>query len=230
MRQANSPSTPFLGDGGSPGVSWWYDWGPAGTGAPAGIEFDPMVWGTQMPASVAHAPYLLTFNEPDNPQQSNMSASEAAALWPQIENLAKANGIPAIVSPAVQQSIPWLQSFFSACASCQVDYVAVHFYGCSLDYVGMWIGLNEYLQQFYQFNRPLWLTEFSCDPNQTVVQQTDYMKVAVPFLESNDHVFRYSWFSDDAIPNAMLTQGDHGPLNALGQLYVSLPEACKSHP
>jgi hypothetical protein len=229
MPQSTPPSIAFLGDGGSAGVSWWYNWGPTGSGEPPGIEFDPMVWGSAVPgaANVAHAPYLLTFNEPDSPQQSNLSASQAAALWPRIEDLAKTNSIPAIVSPAVSSSISWMQSFFSACSSCQVDFVAVHFYGCALHTQGQWIGLTEYLAQFYQFNRPIWLTEFSCDANQTVAQQTAYMQVAVPYLESNDHIFRYSWFSHNEIANGMLTQGDNGPLNALGQLYLSLPETCK---
>ena len=53
------------------------------------------------------------------------------------------------------------------------------------------------------------------------------MQVAVTYLESTEHVFRYSWFSDSPISNAMLTSGNI--LNALGQLYVSLPESCKSN-
>jgi hypothetical protein len=196
------------------------------------MEFDPMVWGSQIPAasSLAHAQYLLTFNEPDNAQQSNMSPSAAANLWPQIEKLATANGIPYIVSPGVSSSVSWLQSFFADCQGCKVDYVAVHFYGCTLDTQGGWIGLTEYLQQFYQFNRPIWLTEFSCDGKQTVAAQTSYMQVAVPYLEGNDHIFRYSWFSHDQIPNGMLTQGDNGPLSSLGALYVSLPQTCRATP
>jgi hypothetical protein len=227
--ESTPPSIAFLTDASpaSPAISWWYNWGPKGTGQPPAIEFDPMVWGSQIPASasVDGAPYLLTFNEPDNPQQSNMSPSQAAALWPQIESLAKAKGIPAIVSPAVSSSLSWMEEFMTACSGCQVDYIAVHFYGCTLDTAGQWIGLTEYLAQFYPFNRPIWLTEFSCDVNQTVAQQTAYMQVAIPYLESNAHVFRYSWFSAAQIPNGMLSRA--GALTPLGQRYVSLPQACK---
>jgi hypothetical protein len=229
MPESTPPSIAFLSglDGGAPAISWWYNWGPTGTGQPPVIEFDPMVWGSQIPASasVAQARYLLTFNEPDNTQQSNMSPSQAAGLWPQIEALAKSKNIPAIVSPAVSSSLSWMQEFMADCTGCQVDYIAVHFYGCTLDTAGQWIGLTEYLEQFYPFNRPLWLTEFSCDANQTAAQQTAYMQVAIPYLEGNDHVFRYSWFSASQIPNGMLSRA--GSLTALGQLYVSLPEACK---
>jgi hypothetical protein len=230
MTQSEAPSSAFVGSGSNPGIVWWYDWGLTGTGQAAGIEFDPMIWSPPLPSAskiASNAKYLLTFNEPDNSSQSNVSATTAASLWPQIESIATADGIPYIVSPGVASSVTWLQDFFNACTGCKVDYVAVHFYGCLLDTSGQWIGLSEYLEQFYQFNRPLWLTEFSCDATQTLASQTSYMQVAVPYLENNDHVLRYSWFSDSPIPNAMLTNGNGGPLNALGQLYVSLPASCK---
>jgi hypothetical protein len=208
---------------------WWYNWGANGSGQAAGIEFDPMIWGTkQLPAKPTQAQYLLTFNEPDNPQQSNMSPTAAVGYWPQIQSIAKTAGIPYIVSPAVASYSPtdtWIESFMTACTNCQIDYIAVHFYGCSLHTSGKFTGLAEYLAQFYQFNKPIWLTEFSCDPSQSVALQTAYMQAAIPYLESEPHVFRYSWFSDGKIPNATLTSG--GSLNNLGKLYVSLPEACK---
>ncbi len=231
MPQSTPPSGAFLGDGGASGVSWWYDWGPTGSGQPAAIEFDPMIWSPPLPdpSKLPHAQYLLTFNEPDNGSQSNVSPSNAASLWPQIESIATTDGIPNIVSPAVASSVSWMQGFFSACTGCKIDYVAVHFYGCLLHTSGQWMGLAEYLAQFYPFNKPIWLTEFSCDAGQSVAAQTNYMQAAVPYLESDSHVFRYSWFSHDEIKNGMLTNGDNGPLNALGQLYVSLPASCTTN-
>jgi hypothetical protein len=185
-----------------------------------------MIWGKgQIGSKPPKAQYLLTFNEPDNGQQSNLSAATAVSLWPQIQSIAQAAGIPYIVSPAVASSLTWIQNFMSACTNCQVDYIAVHFYGCSLHTTGGFTGLAEYLAQFYQFNKPLWLTEFSCDAGQSVASQTAYMQAAIPYLESTPQVFRYSWFSANPIPNAMLTSGSS--LTNLGKIYVSLPEACK---
>jgi hypothetical protein len=186
-----------------------------------------MAW-SGVPSSVTQGPYLLGFNEPDNGSQSNLSPSQAAGMWPQLENLAKKEGIQYIVSPAVATSVPWMKSFISDCANCQVDFIAVHFYGCLLHSTPQWTGLAEYLQQFYQFNKPIWLTEFSCDASQSTQQQTAYMQAAIPYLESNPWVYRYSWFNAGPIPNAELTSnGGSGALTALGQIYVSLPEACK---
>ena len=47
------------------------------------------------------------------------------------------------------------------------------------------------------------------------------MRAAIPYLESNPKVFRYSWFSADPIPNAKLMNSDGSP-TALGQVYISL--------
>src|SRR5258708_5458428 len=134
----------------SPGVSWWYDWGSQGSGAPAAIEFVPMIWGTKSlnDSLPAGANYVLGFNEPNFKQQSNLTPAQAAAAWPTVEAKAKAAGIP-LVSPAVnfcgspsdpsQCSDPsitdpytWLKDFFAACSGCEVDYVAVHWYNCDL--------------------------------------------------------------------------------------------------
>jgi hypothetical protein len=77
-----------------------------------------------------------------------------------------------------------------------------------------------------QLGKPIWLTEFSCDTTHSVADQMAYMQAAIPYLESSPNVFRYSWFSASAIPNAQLMNAD-GSLTALGQTYVALPEACR---
>jgi hypothetical protein len=51
------------------------------------------------------------------------------------------------------------------------------------------------------------------------------MRAAIPYLEGNPKVFRYSWFSADPIPNAKLINSDGSP-TALGQVYISLPQSC----
>jgi hypothetical protein len=48
------------------------------------------------------------------------------------------------------------------------------------------------------------------------------MREAIPVLEDDPNVFRYSWFSADPIPGAQLLDGS-GKLNALGRVYVGLP-------
>ncbi len=45
--------------------------------------------------------YLLTYNEPDNASQANMTTAQVLGLWPQLQAL----GVPPLVSPAMQNTL-----------------------------------------------------------------------------------------------------------------------------
>jgi len=221
----------------SPGVGWWYNWATKGSGD-NGVEFVPMMWGKSdvNTAVAAGARFLLTFNEPNFHAQSNITAEDAAALWPKVEEQAHAAGVP-IVSPGVNFCGPadacnngtspydYLRDFFDACTGCQVDYVAVHWYNCDLPSLKDYLEPGGSLEGFEQFERPIWLTEFSCDGKASAADQEKYMREAVPYLEASSHVFRYSWFSADPIPNAKLIADDGSP-TPLGNVYRGLDGAC----
>jgi hypothetical protein len=216
-------------------VAWWNNWALGGDGVPDGIEFVPMVWGADDVGDPfpEEAAYLLGFNEPNFHAQSDLTAQEAAAAWPQIE--ASAGGRP-LVSPAMNYCGPedqcngtspyqYLRDFFAACSGCRVDYVAVHWYNCDLPSLQDYLEPGGGLEGFEQFGKPVWLTEFSCDPSASVADQEAYMREAIPYLEGNPNVFRYSWFSAGPIPNAELLNDDGSP-KPLGEVYASLPRAC----
>jgi len=219
----------------SPGVAWWTDWSTQG--ASGAVEFVPMFWGASSltAALPSGARYVLGFNEPNFKSQSNLTAQQAAADWPMVEAKARAAGIP-IVSPAMNFCGPasscngtdpyqCLKDCFAACTGCQVDGVAVHWYNCDLPSLKDYLEPGGSLEGFEQFGKPIWLTEFSCDGSATAAQQEAYMRAAVPYLEANPHVFRYSWFSADPIPNARLVNADGSP-TALGLVYRDLPGGC----
>jgi hypothetical protein len=240
-----APSAAMAPTATNPGVTWWYNWASQGSGQGAGIEFVPMLWGKSqindsLPGSYG---YLLGFNEPNFKAQANLTPQQAADAWPMVEARAKAVGAPT-VSPAVnfcgsssdpsQCSDPsvtdpytYLSDFFAACTGCEVDYVAVHWYNCDLPSLQAYIdGSPGGLAGFVQFGKPIWLTEFSCDGSASVADQKAYIQAAIPYLENNPHVYRYSWFSAGPIPNAVL-MNDDGSLTDLGQTYVSLPASCR---
>jgi hypothetical protein len=222
----------------SPAITWWYNWAMQSSGADVGIEFVPMVWGSgSLSASVpAEASYLLGFNEPNFHAQSDLTAQEAAGLWPTIEaKAAGAGGIP-IIGPAINYCGPaascndtspyqYLRDFFDACSGCKVDYVAVHWYNCDLPSLRDYLEPGNDLEGFEQFGRLIWLTEFSCDESASVAQQEAFMRQAIPYLEANPNVFRYSWFSAGPIPNARLMESDGSP-TALGNVYIGLDQSC----
>jgi hypothetical protein len=241
-----APGSALSPSASNPGVSWWYNWASQGSGQGAGIEFVPMIWGGSSSGPISSgSSYLLGFNEPNFKSQANLTPAQAAADWPKVEALAKSAGIP-LVSPAVNycgsstdgsgcadptvyDPYTYLKDFFNDCTGCEVDYIAVHWYNCDLPSLKAYLEGNldagGGLQGFTQFGKPIWLTEFSCNGSSTAAQNKAYMQAAVPYLEANPHIYRYSWFSAGPIPNAELMNSD-GSLTDLGMTYVSLPQNC----
>jgi len=162
---------------------------------------------------------ILTFNEPDFEQQSNINATYAAQLWMQYIEPLKQSGIrlggPAISSGG--SGLPWLQAFMAACSQCTIDFLPFHWYG---DGTG---GFYDYLYSLHaQFpNQTLWVTEFAeTSSNDSVV--LDFLNQTTTTLDGLDWVERYAWFAF-----YRPTDGSHwnlldvnGNLNAAGQVYI----------
>jgi hypothetical protein len=237
----------------SPAVSWWYNWAfvpdqalSDGSYRALDVEYVPMIWGagSNRDAATTDIPddsrTLLAFNEPNFGSQANLSAADAAALWPELEEIADARGLE-LVSPAVnfcggdcQDTDPfeYLDDFFDACQGCRVDAVAIHIYvGCNPDGENHaeWL-INHVKTYESRFSQPLWLTEFACDSAANEAQQIAFMEDAVEFLEGNPRIARYAWFAGraDNVPHVDLLGAD-GELTALGERYVELdqPVDCK---
>ncbi|MGE0326069.1 MAG: glycoside hydrolase family protein [Polyangiaceae bacterium] len=235
----------------SSGVSWWYNWafepdeGVRSTYASIGLEYVPMVWGAGVSTSEVQskAPSdshtLLGFNEPNFGEQANLSAAQAAALWPGVQAVADARGFK-LLSPAVnfcagncQETDPfkYLDDFFSACTNCRVDAIAVHIYvGCAGENGNhaQWM-INHLKTYESRFTQPIWLTEFACSDAQNADEQRAFLVDAVTYLESDPRIERYAWFAGraDNVPHVDLL-GTDGQLTALGQAYVDAPRACDS--
>jgi hypothetical protein len=223
----------------SAGITWWYNWsqnpdaGVVNDYKRLGIEFVPMLWDERFdPTSSINgipqgARTLLTFNEPNFFSQANLSPQQSADQWPRVEQIAKSRGLK-IASPALNycgggcwetNPFTYFDKFFSACPNCEVDYLAVHWYACTVD------ALRNYVTQMKKYNRPIWLTEFACgDGDTSLANQKAYLQGAVQYLESEPAVARYAWFSGrtTAIPNVNLLAGS-GVLTELGQMYMTQP-------
>lgn len=220
---------------------WFYDWGLVPPVVPTEeldweLEFVPMVWtGTpDVEGAVAAIPndakYLLGFNEPNFKSQANLRAEDAAAIWPQLEAIAAARELK-LVSPAVNFCGPatecwgtdpfeYLDAFFSACTGCRVDYIAIHGY---FDNVG---GLTWYLDEAKsRYNLPIWLTEFNQSPGDEAAQLA-FMQQAIPILEADPMVFRYSWFMARSTVTSINLLNLDGSLTDLGRAYTTLPGDC----
>ncbi|GAA5854058.1 hypothetical protein JCM9279_004366 [Rhodotorula babjevae] len=243
---SSSPSTSTSSNGCKKGVGyndakyttqldmcWVYDWSSAGgEGVKDGVMYVPMLWGPKQvdgweenakKALAAGATHVLGFNEPDLPEQANLSPSAASQLWKDhIEPLA---GSAKLVSPAVtngvkldngtSMGVPWLVDFLAACDGCTINALALHWY----DSAGNTAYFTSYLEDSHKtLNKPIWLTEYM--GTGTPAEQKTFLEFAVPYLEKQDWIERHAAFGDFLDnPVAEFIAADDGSLNDLGKAY-----------
>ncbi len=218
---------------------WYYTWGtlvPVPT--PQNCDFVSMFWGagnmtdanisaTQQAKANGQVKYILGFNEPDRPDQSNMTVSQALAYWPKLESLGLPLGSPAASWPTLQ----WFYDFMDSTIAekKRVDFICVHMYVGTDD--------NNFVQTlqtvYNKYHLPIWITEFAtADWNASTPANNQYkasdalgfMQRLLPKLDSLPYVQRYSWFSGDPNsaalwPSALI--GTDGKLTTLGQWYAN---------
>ncbi len=219
-------------------ANWYYSWGrELREERPKNVEFVPMFWGKWFKdddieyllnlKNQNQIKFVLGFNEPDSPDQSNMSVDEAIALWPKLEAIGLPLGSPATVNPENKWMINFMQKADDL--GLRVDFICVHHYG------GKNVqGLLHKLHQVHQrYNRPIWITEFAvADWNAKSTGQNrhsaedvlKFMEGILPALESLEYVSRYAWFSASSTSKplgraTLFDENNH--LTALGRHYAS---------
>lgn len=193
------------------GASWYYTWTPGHSGitTPRGTQFVPMIWGARDVTAAAlgqvkgDGRYLLTFNEPDNGAQSNMTVSEALGLWPQLMATGMQLSSPAVANGAATPG-GWLDQFMQGATSrgYRVNFIALHWYGGDFVTASAVAELRSYLQATYaRYHLPIWLTEFALIGYNgataifpTPAQQAAFLTAATRMLRGLSYVQRYSWF------------------------------------
>jgi len=217
-------------------VSWYYDWSP--DGSITDVEFVPMFWGNKSiddwqstindTISRYSVKAVLGMNEPQEPQQSNLTPQQGAELWKTYIEPLKAQNIR-LGSPAPSgnpNGKTWLQDWLTACeGGCNPDFIALHWYDVNSTQ------FKEYVADYHQtFNLPIWITEWACQNYNDVNAQcsgsdiVSLMNITESFLDAADYVERYAWFG--AFPNldgvnpldGLMTS--NGQINDLGKLYI----------
>jgi Glycosyl hydrolase catalytic core/Concanavalin A-like lectin/glucanases superfamily/Putative Ig domain len=154
---------------------WNYDWDNVATSSPD-VEYVPMrhnlYWNAYSNINnKTGSTHALGFNEPDRPDQANMSVETTLSEWPNL----MASGLR-LGSPATSDGgLSWLYDFIDRADALKyrVDYVAVHYYK------GGWTAtqLLDWLRDIHlRTGRPLWVTEWNNGANWTC---------CAPTLESN---------------------------------------------
>ncbi|KIV98861.1 uncharacterized protein PV09_09387 [Verruconis gallopava] len=213
---------PFVGKS---KIGWAYNWGSSPENIPSGIEYIPLLWGngpiytdswTQdaNKAISCGTSAVLGFNEPDHPQQANIDFNTAAMDYKQYITSNFAGKIklvsPSVTNGAAPMGLAYLQNFMDSCSDCQIGAIAIHWYDTSTNIQYF----QSYIRQAYdQFKLPIWLTEFGT----TDGNDTSFLEVVLPWLDSQSYVERYAYFMAE---DGMLLSGNS--LNAAGQIYAGL--------
>lgn len=220
-------------------VPWFYDWGVNDNSAP-GREYTLMAWDENWVDTEAkideyiakpNITYLLTFNEPDAIGQANITWYNGASLYKKLLRTGYRMGSPATTE---SQYRVWLLQFMDRAKrdSLRVDYVAVHWYDwggwfsdgfqVNPDVNVVFNRFKNYISAAYNlYKKPIWITEFNANVNRPTAVHQAFMALALPWLETNPQVERYSYFFEDNSPEAV-----SGVLTPLGQFYkdhVSTP-------
>ena len=211
------------------GLSWYYAW--SGGNAPCpGIEFVPQIWGSWKTLSWVPTPakavskgakYLLAFNEPDGAAQANMTVDAAIALWPDFDQPGVLIG-----SPAVAGQDDWLPNFMTQVAAkkLRVDFIALHWYGWNAGSCNNVTALESKVKWAEQWQRPIWITEWSCRLQSAQVTQK-FFADALVMLQKHPLVQRYAWFlsrSTGEFADATLLDAN-GAGTGVGSEYIAAP-------
>ncbi len=207
-------------------VSWFYNWN-INQMSTAEIEYVPIKQKRHWPGLGRDwrgmgATHLLGFNEPDRPDQANMSVEDAIRAWPELMATGLRLGSPA---PA-DSGLSWLYQFIDRADAegLRVDFVAVHYYRAvqnPRDARGAADQLERFLKQIHdRVKRPLWVTEWNNganwtrEPKPNPAQQQAAVRAMIEMMDKAPFVERYAlynWVENER----MLVAGD-GSLTPAG--------------
>ena len=230
-------------------AQWRYDWGDSALSITnRNLEFTPMSWmstGTTAPRIATRiaaygTTHIMSFNEPDNLTQSGQynNFTDFNAAVPFHKELMKIGC--RIVSPGCLEDgvFGYLDNFntLARLTDTRMDAISIHWsdWGNYTADEGTVTGLQIFnrfkvhLKKVYDtFGLPIWITEFNANPNRSAAVQSEFMTLALPYLESLDYVERYNWFQS-ANGNSDLYVGKVAangltPLGTIYQNQVSTP-------
>lgn len=216
-------------------LRWLYNWNLDRT-SPLNWEYVPIRqtrwWpGLDQDWKYRGATHLLGYNEPDRPDQANMTVADAISAWPDLLWTGLRVGAPA-VSDGGRSG--WLYPFMTQAdaAGLRVDFVPVHYYWCynPADPQGAASQMYNFLKAVYdQVKRPIWITEWNNGANwtgcgdPTFAQQAAAIDAMTDMLESTPWVERYAPYN--WVEDVRRLVWDDNSLTQAGEVYRDKPSA-----
>ncbi len=228
---------------------WYYHWSnnpPAEvTNGTFNGQYTPMVWSANTTniqsrvnnilsyADSLNVDYVLGFNEPERPDQANMSVTHAINVWDIMDDQLAGAGIK-LVSPAVSDNAAgqaWLADFMAQATAnnLQVDAIAFHWYG-GVNLTNPAASANNFLNRVDSYHTtyglPVWITEFAgmdfgndaYTSPELINFNAAFLDIVVPALESRSYVERYSWWQFGQSDNG--EQDDTKLINQTGGVWT----------
>ncbi|KAA9041912.1 hypothetical protein FW778_07820 [Ginsengibacter hankyongi] len=216
-------------------TQWFYGWSLTRSSLP-GQQFVPMTWG-KAACSLANVSYLadrpdvdhlLSLNEPDNTNQSNIPNIDTAVRRYKIMQLSGLRlGAPATTQGQAFGDGKWLTKFMSKAQEekARIDFIPIHWYDWgnqtnnkatdSLTAEGVFKRFQNYVEKVHAAypDQAIWITEFNANPNRTSVLIHEYfMKLSTDWMNATPFIERYSYFFPNTVPavNSDFTLTDAG--------------------
>jgi hypothetical protein len=210
-------------------TTWFYDWYDRDFSTPT-REYAPMgfMWYSVRDSSIAKLinkdslTHYIAFNEPDVNGPSRMIVSQAI---PAYKNMLKAGLRMGSPSASFRR---WQDTFATVAKEqkLRIDYVCLHWYDWGaymtthpdsiVSAQGILTRMKAFILAAYDhYRKPIWLTEFNANENRTDSVHREFMKVALPWLDSCPYVERYAYF----FGNDCRSINPDGTLTAAGLIY-----------
>lgn len=224
-------------------ASWYYGWS-INKPSFSTQQFVPMTWGkgSATDANVKYlverndVDHLLSFNEPDGVDQSNVPVDTAVVRY----RIMMKSGLR-LVSPVTTQgeaygSGKWLTNFMAQAQTqkLRIDCIAVHWYDWgnennnqandSITAERVFSRFQNYIQAIRTNypSLPIWVTEYNANRNRlSVALHMRFMKLSTEWMNTLPYVERYSYF----FPPAMLALNTDNTLSPAAIYWKSLPSA-----
>ncbi|MBT9484662.1 glycosyl hydrolase [Sediminibacterium sp.] len=222
-------------------AQWYYGWS-IDKASFTNQQFVPMTWGkgtcTDPQAKYLverkDVDHLLSFNEPDNADQSNVPVDTAIARYKIMMKTGLRLGSPVTTQDQAFGTGKWLTNFMAKAVTqkLRIDYIAVHWYDWgnqnnnaatdSLTAERVFTRFTNYMNnvRLAYPNTPIWLTECNANINRTSETVHKYfMKLSTEWMNNQPFVERYAYF----FPSPLPAVNPDNSLTSVAAYWESLP-------